>query len=191
MDLTIWATERRSLQSRLLQSRREAAVRSEADGEKKALYLLRSILAKLQAFCEKTRNVHKELKDGILSALNAFKQVRAAHRRRLTFQAPKPCASVPMQVATTPTTEAEAPIYKNAGTKTPCWWPSKPRQQQPTKGQQLKQPMQHQSKKAIEATEIEADATATAVAAATGETTASRRVAEGRSPDQHGRPHIE
>lgn len=112
MDLTIWATERRSLQSQLLQSRRKAAVRSAADGEKKALYLLRSILAKRQAFCEKTRNVHKELKDGILSALNAFKQVRTAHGRQLTFQALKPCASVAMQVSTTSTTgaETEAPF---------------------------------------------------------------------------------
>lgn len=46
-----------------------------AEKEKeKALQLLGGILLKLQAFCEKTRNALKELKDGVPTAVDVFKK---------------------------------------------------------------------------------------------------------------------
>lgn len=80
------ATEGHSLQQQLLHFNPKTSVWWAAeDEEEKVLQLLGGILLKLQAFCEKTRNAHKELKDSVLTAVNAFKKVNAAHGRRLTL----------------------------------------------------------------------------------------------------------
>lgn len=44
--------------------------------EEKDLQLLGGILLKLQAFCEKTRNAHKELKNGVPTVVDAFKKMK-------------------------------------------------------------------------------------------------------------------
>lgn len=111
----------RALQERLECSRLKAIVRSAAEEEEeKAFHLLGGILSKLQAFCEKTRNAHKKLKEGgVTSVVAAFKQVKAARDRRLTAQVIKSRANVAVQVVTTPVMVAERPVCRDTGTDTP------------------------------------------------------------------------
>lgn len=77
--------------------------------EEKTLQLLGGIILKLQVFYEKTRNPYKELKDGIPSAVDAFKKVKATRGRRLATQAPKDCLSVTVQVVIMSVTVAVLP----------------------------------------------------------------------------------
>lgn len=122
--------------------------------EEKPLHLLEGILLKLMAFCEKTRNAYKELKDGVPSALDVFKQVKVARGLRLTLLTPKPCVSVAVQVATAPAMVAERLLCRDISTDTPYWWPaprSHPKEQlqkQQSKEQQpkLQQPKPQQTK---------------------------------------------
>lgn len=108
------AADGRTLQQRLQCSCPKVSLRLAAkEEEKKVHQILRGILHKLQAFCEKTLNVYKELKDGVPTVVEALKKVKMTRRCRLAAQDPKACVSV-----------AVCPKSKDTGTDAPCWWPA-------------------------------------------------------------------
>jgi len=88
------------------------------------LHLLGGILSKLQEFCLRTRNVHKELKEGIPSTLKTFRSLKAARGLRLEAQAPKRGVSVATQTDTPSLAPERYVSSAKARTDTPFWWPS-------------------------------------------------------------------
>lgn len=89
--------------------------------EEKSLHLLGCILFKVQAFCEKTRNAHKKLKDSVPSFV---KQLKTARRGRLAAQAPRLTQKSVVQMDTTPAMVVELSICRDIGMDTPWWWPA-------------------------------------------------------------------
>lgn len=119
--MTIGGAKGLMLQQPLLQSRWVVPVRSIVEEEEeKSLHLLGCILFKLQAFCEKTRNAHKKLKDSVPSFV---KQLKTARGGRLAAQAPRLTQKSVVQVDTTPAMVVELPIIRDIGMDTPWWWP--------------------------------------------------------------------
>lgn len=77
-----------TLQHNVLQFRRAPVEQAPGHEEEKAFQALGRVLQKFQAFCDKTRNVHRELKEGVLAALDAYKLLRAARAHQQAVCAP-------------------------------------------------------------------------------------------------------
>lgn len=78
-----------TLQLKLLQSHHAPVEQAPGQEERKAFQAFDSVLQKFWAFCDKTWNVHRELKDGVSTALNAYKLLGAAHARQQAMYASK------------------------------------------------------------------------------------------------------